>query len=343
MSSTLPILAALWIALNGAVLVLLARRPRPAAGRPWRLSAGRRCFGAPVDGYGSLLVCRLLVQACRVVGASEACLLLRDTEARGEALVPVAAHGLDEGLIGRRIAVGDAGWAVELEAVDGSRREASAGVAVPVVRAAVGDCGYLWAAAAPGAELGDRQLRLLAELADLCGHALDDLDDAARLDDSIGRALALISEYDDPGEAGRHAALARSVGERLGLDAAALIELDIAARVHHAVPVAPAAAVRALPGFEVVGIVLRYTRERWDGSGPRGLRGDRIPLASRILAVCAELGVPFDDTLRAIQGASGTAFDPAVVNALSCELLGPVPSVDETPSHWADGDRLFAL
>jgi HD-GYP domain-containing protein (c-di-GMP phosphodiesterase class II) len=106
---------------------------------------------------------------------------------------------------------------------------------------------------------------------------------------------------------------------------------------------APAAAVRALPGFEAVSIVLRFTRERWDGGGPQGLRGDRIPLASRILAVCAAVGVPFDDTLRAIQGASGAAFDPAVVNALSCELLGPVPSLEETPSHWADGDRLFAL
>jgi hypothetical protein len=53
--------------------------------------------------------------------------------------------------------------------------------------------------------------------------------------------------------------------------------------------------------------------------------------------------VPFDDTLRAIQGASGTAYDPAVVTALSVELLGPVPDFEEPAPHWADGDRLFAL
>jgi hypothetical protein len=53
--------------------------------------------------------------------------------------------------------------------------------------------------------------------------------------------------------------------------------------------------------------------------------------------------VPFDDTLRAIQGASGSAFDPAVVNALSHEVLGPVPDLADTAAHWADGDRLFAL
>jgi response regulator RpfG family c-di-GMP phosphodiesterase len=94
------------------------------------------------------------------------------------------------------------------------------------------------------------------------------------------------------------------------------------------VPIAPASAVRALPGFEGVAILLRFAAEHWDGTGPRALRGDRIPLGSRILAVCGALGVPFDQTLRSIQGASGTAFDPAVVTALSVELLGPLPDFE---------------
>jgi hypothetical protein len=341
MSPILLIAGALLIAFNVLVVVALARRAhdRPERGR---LGFGRGCYAAPVDGYASLLVSRLVVQACRVVGAPEACLLLRDSH-DPDALVPVASHGLDEGLIGRRIATGEAGWALELVASDGTLRDASTAVAVPIVRATVGDCGYLWAAAAPGAQLSDRQLRLLAELADVCGRALDDLEYGPHLDDAIGRALALVAETDEPAAAGRHAELARAVGERLGLDAAALIELDIAARVQHAVPIAPAAAVRALPGFEAVGIVLRFARERWDGAGPHGLRGDRIPLGSRILAVCDVVGVPFEETLRTIQGASGSAFDPAVVNALSHELLGPVPDVEDTAAHWADGDRLFAL
>lgn len=341
MPPTLLIAGALLIALNLLVFAVFARR---AHDRPERrfFSVRRQCYAASVDGYASLLASRLVVQCCRVVGAPEACLLLRDAN-DPDALVPVAAHGLDESAIGRRIATGETGWALELVANDGTLRDASTGVAVPVVRATVGDCGYLWAAAAPGAQLGDRQLRLLAELADVCGQALDDLDHAPHLDDAIGRALALVAETDEPAAAGRHAELARMVGARLGMDAAGLIELDIAARVQHAVPIAPAAAVRALPGFEAVGIVLRFARERWDGAGPHGLRGDRIPLASRILAVCDVVDVPIDDTLRAIQGASGSAFDPAVVNALSHELLGPVPDLADTVAHWADGDRLFAL
>jgi hypothetical protein len=342
MTPTLLIILGAWIGLNLVVFVAIARRTR---GRPEpRLRAPRRAsYAAPVDGYASLLLSRLIVQTCRVAGTPEACVLLRDTGAAADTLVPVASHGLDEALIGRRIAIGETGWRLELVADDGTRRDAGAGAAVPIVRSTVGDCGYLWAAAPPGAQLGDRQLRLLAELADLCGQALDDLEGGARLDEAIGRALALIGEEDEPTAAGRHAALARSVGERLGLDGAGLIELDIAARVQHAVPIAPASAVRALPGFESVAIVLRFAHERWDGAGPHGLRGDRIPLASRILGVCEALGVPFDQTLRSIQGASGQAFDPAVVTALSVELLGPVPDFEEPAPHWADGDRLFAL
>src|SRR5215218_3043988 len=342
MAPTLLIAGALLIAFNLLVFAAFVRYGRLRPERR-RFAPRRRSYAAPIDGYGSLLVSRLLVQACRVVGAPEACLLLRDPN-RPDALVPVAAHGLDEGVIGRRIADGETGgWALELVAVDGARRDAGAGVAVPIVRRTVGDCGYLWAAAAGGAQLGDRQLRLLAEIAELCGQALDDLDDGRHLDEAIGRALALIAEEDEPAAAGRYAALARAVGERLGLDAAALIELDIAARVQHAVAASPAAAVRALPGFEAVAIVLRFARERWDGGGPHGLRGDRIPLAGRVLSVCDALGVPLDEALRTIQGASGTAFDPVVVNALSAELLGPVPALEHTAAHWADGDRLFAL
>jgi hypothetical protein len=341
MAPTLLIALALWLAFNVVVFAFIVRRARS---RPERQAfvPRRKSYAAPVDGYASLLLSRLVVQTCRVVGAPEACLLLRDSRTP-DALVPVASHGLDEALIGRRIATGETGWRLELIADDGTRRDANAGVAVPIVRSTVGDCGYLWAGAGPRADLSDRQLRLLAELADLCGQALDDLDRRTHLDEAIGRALALVAEEDEPTAAGRHAALARAVGERLGVDAAGLIELDMAARVQHAVQIAPAAAVRALPGFEAVAVVLRFVPERWDGSGPHGLRGDRIPLASRILATCDALGVPFDDTLRAIQGASGTAYDPAVVTALSVELLGPVPDFEEPAPHWADGDRLFAL
>lgn len=342
MSTTLLILLCAWLALNVAVLLLAARRARRRGDdRPRRNPLRRRSYAAAVDGYSSLLLFRVLVQTCRVVGAPEACLFLRHP-ARPDELVPVASHGLDEGVLGRRIDGGDEGWRLELAAADGSPIDTGAGVAVPVVRETIGECGYLWAAAGPAGALGDRQVRLLAELADLCARALDDVERPAGLDEAIGRALALVTAYDDRPAAGRHAALALAVGERLGMDAGALIELDVAARVQHAVPAAPAAAVRALPGFESVAIVLRFAHERWDGTGPHGLRGDRIPLASRVLAACDAIGLDFDTSLRAVQGASGSRFDPSVVVALSYELLGPIPEFEPPVTRWADGDRLFS-
>jgi HD-GYP domain-containing protein (c-di-GMP phosphodiesterase class II) len=69
--------------------------------------------------------------------------------------------------------------------------------------------------------------------------------------------------------------------------------------------------------------------ERWDGNGyPHGLRGEDIPLGSRIVAVAdaydalAEERVyreplPPDEALAAITARSGTYFDPIVVEAFS--------------------------
>lgn len=340
MGSTFVIALTAWVAFNAVVFAALARRARVRRDPHPPPRPRRRSYGASIDGYGALLLTRVLTHTCRVVGAPQGCLLLRDRAQPG-VLVPVAARGLDDTLIGHRIAMPGDGFAVVLTAGAGVR-PAARGVALPVVRATVGDCGYLWAAAGPAAELGDGQMRLMSDLADQCARALDDVEDAAALDESIGRALALLCEDDDPARAGRHAALARAVAERLGMDTPASIELDMAARVQHAVAVAPAEAVRALPGFAAVGLVLRFARERWDGGGPHGLRGQRIPLGSRILAVCAAFDGDIDRALRAIQASSGTAFDPAVVTALSHELLGPVPDLASEVAGWAEGDRLFA-
>jgi putative nucleotidyltransferase with HDIG domain len=76
--------------------------------------------------------------------------------------------------------------------------------------------------------------------------------------------------------------------------------------------------------------------ERWDGTGyPRGLKGDAIPLAARIFTVVdvwdamrshrpyrAALSV--DEVCDYLNSASGTHFDPAVVDAFF-EMLGRKP------------------
>lgn len=66
--------------------------------------------------------------------------------------------------------------------------------------------------------------------------------------------------------------------------------------------------------------VLRYLQERWDGTGgPEGLRGDQIPLESRVVAVVLATP-PFEEG----------AFDPQVVAALDG---GVKPSAPEPPGR----------
>ncbi len=82
-----------------------------------------------------------------------------------------------------------------------------------------------------------------------------------------------------------------------------------------------------IPGFaEFMPIVLQH-HEWFNGGGyPRGVSGDEISLHARIFAVadCYDamisdrpyrLGMPLDRVLRIVQAASGTQFDPRIVEA----------------------------
>ena len=68
------------------------------------------------------------------------------------------------------------------------------------------------------------------------------------------------------------------------------------------------------------------SRERWDGTGRRSLRGPEIPLGARIIAVADAYdsmvtdrahrkGRTHEEALTALQEASGTQFDPQAVAA----------------------------
>jgi diguanylate cyclase (GGDEF)-like protein len=88
----------------------------------------------------------------------------------------------------------------------------------------------------------------------------------------------------------------------------------------------------AAPAMRPVARIVRATHERWDGRGyPDGLRGEQIPLAARIVAVCdAYLAMTADRAYRAgmghtiafrkLRAVSGTQFAPAVVNAFLAEV-----------------------
>jgi len=80
-------------------------------------------------------------------------------------------------------------------------------------------------------------------------------------------------------------------------------------------------------GLEEIAEILRHHHERWDGSGyPRGLKGDAIPFASRVIAVADTFdAIVTDRPYRAalspgearsiIMKLSGTHFDPVVVTS----------------------------
>src|SRR5919202_1634869 len=75
--------------------------------------------------------------------------------------------------------------------------------------------------------------------------------------------------------------------------------------------------------------LVRSSHENWDGSGyPDGLAGDRIPIASRVIAVCDayhamtsdrpyQTAVTVESALAEVRRCSGTRFDPDVVEALA--------------------------
>ncbi|HEV2875368.1 MAG TPA: HD domain-containing phosphohydrolase, partial [Thermoleophilaceae bacterium] len=90
--------------------------------------------------------------------------------------------------------------------------------------------------------------------------------------------------------------------------------------------------VSGVPGLQAVALIVRHHHERIDGGGyPSGLCGVRIPVASRIMAVCDAYGAmtegrPYRDqrspheALAELRDLAGNQFDPAVVNALEAEV-----------------------
>ena len=87
------------------------------------------------------------------------------------------------------------------------------------------------------------------------------------------------------------------------------------------------------PALSAVAKLVRSTHERWDGSGyPDGLRGEAIPIGSRIIAVCdayvsmlaqrSHTGPRSPrEALTELHARAGTQFDPTVVKAIA-EHLG---------------------
>jgi len=243
---------------------------------------------------------------------------------------------------------------------------------------AVADEGLIYASARDVTERHDRR----ADLERLVAERTHELQ-AARLENL--RRLALAAEYRDD-ETHQHTervgALAALLAERLRLPTGFTKDLRYAAPLHDVGKLGVPDAILLKPGrltdaehrtmrthTEIGGAILADSafpvlrlgeqialthHERWDGAGyPRGLHGDAIPLAGRIVAVADVLDAltharpykpawPLQEALDEIRAGSGTQFDPRVVAALDelhrdglvdavAASPGPVPAPAPAP------------
>jgi putative nucleotidyltransferase with HDIG domain len=177
------------------------------------------------------------------------------------------------------------------------------------------------------------------------------------------RIAALVDELDEyPGShSARVADYAGELATQLGYDGPEYVRIRLAATLHDIgkVGLSPAAVVGGDPalaetvaefethaergaryakvsaGPEVAGAIAAH-HEHWDGTGfPEGLRGDEIPIASRILAVAdcydnwtnqlSSIGnrpaLTMRDVVNKLAEEAGKQFDPTVVRA-ALELFG---------------------
>jgi HD-GYP domain-containing protein (c-di-GMP phosphodiesterase class II) len=140
------------------------------------------------------------------------------------------------------------------------------------------------------------------------------------------------------------------IGRDLGFDDATLRDLEVAAILHDIGKIGtpdhilkkPAqltdeereiikkhpeygwAVLRVVPGFERVSLFVLHHHEAFDGTGyPAGLRGDEIPIGSRIVSVMDAFdamissrpyrkGLSLEEAIRRLEAGIGTQFDPVV-------------------------------
>jgi HD-GYP domain-containing protein (c-di-GMP phosphodiesterase class II) len=151
----------------------------------------------------------------------------------------------------------------------------------------------------------------------------------------------------------RLAEWAMRVGQELGLEEAELQNLEVAALLHDIGKVGIPdsilrkperldpeeyalmkkhpeygwAVLRMLPSFERAALDILHHHESFDGKGyPAGLKGTEIPVVSRIVSVIDAFdamvssrpyrkGLPYEEAVRRLTEASGTQFDPIVVQS----------------------------
>jgi putative nucleotidyltransferase with HDIG domain len=182
--------------------------------------------------------------------------------------------------------------------------------------------------ASAGAQSSSLLLRVLSERHPELGHHSAGV---AQLADEVARSLGLPAEE---AATARLAAELHDVGKMAIPDAILDKPGELTPEEWEFIrrhPVIGERILLASPALAQVARLVRSSHERVDGTGyPDGLRGDAIPLISRIVLVCDAFesmlsrDVEVEEALAELDAHAGTQFDPAVVGALRVALAGRV-------------------
>lgn len=120
-------------------------------------------------------------------------------------------------------------------------------------------------------------------------------------------------------------------------------------------PVIGAELLQSLSTMAAAAAIVRAHHERWDGAGyPDGLRGDAIPLASRVVAACDAFvafatdrpdrrGIGAEGALEYVRRHRGSQFDPRIADCLVTAITGkddrPPRIVAADPDPSGEGGR----
>jgi hypothetical protein len=340
----------------------LARRTSGLADAAWIVSRG---------GQTDSILGRVAEQACSIVGVERATVCVRDRSDPRSSIV-VAGHGVSRELIGRRLGV-DEGIVGQVllsgepvivsdyhdfpENSEPHGPQTRAGGSAPIryqgeVRGAL-SIGTI----DPARNFGRHELDSLRRLADMGSMALEQAEMRKHLELAVGSGVEALTEAIDMRDhyTWHHSKnvmeLAGKLGQRLGLDEAALAELAFAARLHDVgkigvpdaillkagtldedewdvmkqYPLRGAEILERVPGLGNVAQIVLCEHEHWDGSGyPQGRRGEDIPLASRIILACDAFDAMTSDrpwrgalkpwaAVRELRAGAGREFDPQIV------------------------------
>ena len=209
----------------------------------------------------------------------------------------------------------------------------------------------------PARAFGRNELDSLRRLADLGSVALEQAEMRKHLELAVGSGVEALTEAIDMRDhyTWQHSQnvmeLAGKLGKRFELDESALAELAFAARLHDVgkvgvpdsvllksgplnddeweimkqYPLRGAEMLERVPGLGNVARIVLSEHEHWDGSGyPQGLKGEDIPLASRIILVCDAYDAMTSDrpwrgalkpwaAVRELRAGAGREFDPQCV------------------------------